>query len=350
MPSSAPRVSVIVPVHNGSATLAACLHGLSASHQDTFEVIVVDDRSTDDSASIARACGTRIVQNRAGRGPAAARNAGAGAANGDILLFVDADVLVDGSSIGRVIEILDADPSLHAVFGSYDDEPSEQNFVSQYKNLFHHFTHQTARAESTSFWGGYGAIRRATFTAVGGFDDERYTRPSTEDIELGLRLARAGFRVRLDRTLQVKHLKRWTYASLIRTDIVDRAYPWATLLLSRSRIPDDLNLRWQHRMSAILVAFLMLAAPFLLLGHRRFYGLPVGPTALVVVCLALVHVLVLNREFYRFLLDARGVAFMLRAIPLHFCYYFYSGATFAWCWFRRPRRQGVERPAPAAPV
>jgi len=348
MPPSAPRVSVIVPVHNGSATLAACLHGLSTNPGGAFEVIVVDDRSTDDSASIARACGARVVQNCGGPGPAAARNAGAGAANGDLLLFVDADVLVDPSIVERIIEMLDADPSLHAVFGSYDDEPSALNFVSQYKNLFHHYTHQTARAESTSFWAGCGAIRRATFTAVGGFDDEKYARPSTEDIELGMRLSRAGFRVRLDRTLQVKHLKRWTYSSVARTDILDRAYPWATLLLSQPAIPDDLNLRWQHRVSAALVIFLMLAAPFLLLGHKRFYGLPVGATAFVLICFALVHVLVLNRKFYRFLLGVRGVAFTLRAIPLHFCYYFYSGATFAWCWLRRPRRQAVERPASAA--
>ncbi len=55
------------------------------------------------------------------------------------------------------------EPDLAAVFGSYDDEPAAPNFLSQYKNLFHHFVHQQGSAEASTFWSGCGAILWPTF-------------------------------------------------------------------------------------------------------------------------------------------------------------------------------------------
>ena len=122
-------------------------------------------------------------------------------------------------------------------------------------------THQTARQESSSFWAGCGAIRRDAFDAVGGFDEQRYQRASIEDIELGFRLSKE-ISVRLEPGLQVKHLKRWKFFSLIKTEIVDRARPWSTLIISNNAIPDDLNLRWSFRLSAVTVGILAVALPF----------------------------------------------------------------------------------------
>lgn len=326
-----PRVSVIVPVHNGASTLEACLPPLLLSSPELAEVLVVDDRSTDGSGAVARALGARVITST-GRGPAAARNLGASRARGDIVFFVDADVTVQASTIQQVVDVMDADPTVAAVFGSYDDEPSEPNFLSQYKNLFHHFTHQTARTESSSFWAGCGAIRRQAFEAVGGFDEQRYQRASIEDIELGFRLSRGNFQVRLDPALQVKHLKRWTTFSLIKTEILDRAHPWSTLIISNHAIPDDLNLRWSFRLSAALVGLLALAIPFLVLGQGQVYGLQVSSVALAAILFSCAIVILLNRRFYLFLIGARGLGFTLRAVPLHLCYYFYSGMTFVVCW------------------
>ena len=81
--------------------------------------------------------------------------------------------------------------------------------VSQYRNLLHHFVHQEGNPEASTFWAGCGAVRRAAFDAVAGYDEARFRRPSIEDIELGYRLRRAGYRIRLDRDLQCTHLKRW---------------------------------------------------------------------------------------------------------------------------------------------
>ncbi|HEU4594716.1 MAG TPA: glycosyltransferase family A protein, partial [Pyrinomonadaceae bacterium] len=257
-------LSVIVPVRDGGARLEQCLDALLASDFEPFELIVVDDGSTDGGASAAACCarGVEVVALARNSGPAAARNRGAERGRGSVLLFVDADVVVRPDTLARVAALFTERPEVAAVFGSYDDAPAARNFVSQYKNLQHHFVHQHASERAETFWAGCGAVRRAAFEAVGGFDERRYTKPSVEDIELGRRLRRAGFVIALDKGLQVKHLKRWTLPSLLRADIFDRALPWSRLILrdGGGGMINDLNLRVRERACAALVglAFVLL--------------------------------------------------------------------------------------------
>jgi GT2 family glycosyltransferase len=319
--------------------MARCLAPFSQTPEGVCEVIVVDDRSTDRTAEIAASFGARVIANPSGRGPAAARNAGAQAARGDILLFIDADVEAQPGTVVQMLEHLDRHPEVAAVFGSYDDDPAHPNFASQYRNLLHHFIHQTAERRSASFWAGCGAIRRAVFFAAGGFDAERYPRPSTEDIELGLRLARSGHAVHLAREIQVKHLKAWTALSMMRSDIFDRAVPWSQLILSGGSMPADLNLRWSHRFSTVLSGLLLATLIFLAFGHRVFYGVPAVWAAAVATVLLLIQLLPLDGRFYSFLLERRGALFVLRVLPVHLLYYFYSGVTFCaiWVWHHAGR-------------
>ncbi len=340
-----PRVSVIVPVHNGESTIVRCLTALSLAPDGLAEVIVVDDRSTDRTASLASSSGAQVIANPAGRGPAAARNAGARIARGDILVFVDADVEVQATTLPGFVEHLDAHPDVAGAFGSYDDDPAHPNFASQYRNLLHHFIHQTAERRSTSFWAGCGAIRRHVFLQTGGFDAEKYPRPATEDIELGLRMARSGFVVHLLREIQVKHLKAWTALSMMRSDIFDRAVPWSQLILNAGSMPADLNLRWSHRVSAVLSALLIASVLFLAFGHRRFYGIPAFAVAPVALVLLVIQLVPLDGRFYRFLLQRRGALFVLRVLPVHLLYYFYSGVTFCavWVWHHAGRTMSFRR-------
>jgi glycosyltransferase involved in cell wall biosynthesis len=319
-------------VHNGAGTLPQCVEALLDAATPDVEVIVVDDRSTDTGPAIARRMGATVVTNTRGTGPAAARNAGAAMAHGDILFFVDADVIVGPTTIRDVRAVLDTQPQVAAVFGSYDAEPAAPNFVSQYKNLYHHFVHQQAQVESSSFWAGCGAIRAAVFHAVGGFDEQQFPRASTEDIELGLRLRKSGHAVRLEKHLQVTHLKRWDLVNLVHTDIVHRAIPWSRLLVANGSVPDDLNLQLSQRVSAAMVGLLLLMLPFLAMGHRRFYGVEVAPLAVATCVFLLANILFLNRRFYEFLARHRGCVFALMAIPVHLLYYLYSGLTFVSFW------------------
>jgi len=242
----------------------------------------------------------------------------AGQARGAVLFFVDADVRLEPDAISRVQAEFQADPLLAALCGSYDEAPGAQNFVSQYKNLLHHFVHQESAAEGTSFWAGCGAIRRDIFQRVGGFN-VRYRRPSIEDIELGYRLRKAGYHTRLVKSLQVSHLKRWTLRSLLDSDVRDRALPWTRLILSEREMPADLNLKWPHRLSA-LCACVMVPA----FACAPFFPSTLAPAA---VCAALL--LLLNWKLYAFFAARRGILFALAAIPLHWFYYVYSTLAFA---------------------
>lgn len=306
-------LSVIIPVRNGGEKFRRCLQSVTTAKPPPDELIVVDDGSTDDSATLAESFGAKVVRLAETGGPARARNAGARAATGDVLVFFDADVAVAPDAMAQIAAAFEREPDIAAVFGSYDDAPAEANFFSQYKNLFHHYVHQISREEASTFWAGCGALRREVFLAHGGFD-ESYRQPSIEDIEFGYRLRRAGHRIRLVKTLQVKHLKRWTARSLLYADFWLRAVPWTELILRDRRMLNDLNLTWKARV-AVALAWLALAA--LVVG---WWWLALS---------ALVGMLATHIGLLSFFLAKRTVPFTLAAMFWLWLYNLYSGLGFA---------------------
>jgi GT2 family glycosyltransferase len=244
---------------------------------------------------------------------------------------VDADVIVRRGTLAAVADLFRENESITALFGSYDDEPAAENFVSQYKNLLHHFVHQRSSRKAATFWAGCGAVRREAFEAVGGFDESTYTRPSIEDIELGSRLRRKGLTIILDRELQVKHLKRWTLLSLLRTDIFSRALPWAQLIMKEGDVIDDLNLRLSDRISAGLTA---LAAALLVLSYLSALLLT-GTVA------ALAAVFLLNLRVHRFFKERRGAWFSVGSFAMLVLYYLYSGTVFTLVYCSSVLKHGV---------
>jgi len=322
------KLSVVVPVRDGGADLRACLQALARSSRAPDEVLVVDDGSRDGSAACARELGATVCSVTDGpRGPARARNLGAARAKGELLVFVDADVEVHPDTLERFEQTFAADVGLAAVFGSYDDAPPAPGTVSRYKNLLHHFVHQHGAGEAETFWAGCGAIRREVFASVGGFS-ESYRRPSIEDIELGARLRAAGHRIRLVPEILCTHRKRWTLASLLRTDIFARAVPWTRLILRQGRLPARLNTDRKSRWSAALIGLLALAAlctPAALVAGRP--GLACLAAAIAVG--AAVGAGLLNRRLCRFFLAHGGWRFASAAAALHSLYLFYSSAVFA---------------------
>lgn len=370
-------VSIIVPARDAAATLERCLASLLQLPAGFASILVVDDGARDGTGAIARGLGVEVLRLEESVGPAAARNAGVAATAGDILVFVDADVVAPPESVRRlvaplldVVEGVPASPAIVATFGSYDAHPVEPGTVSIFRNLLHHATHQQAQERSTSFWAGFGAITRPAFVASGGFDARRFPRPSIEDIELGARLWRAGAGVWLVKAAQATHLKRWTLRSMVRTDIRDRAWPWASLVLSGDAPAGDLNISTSQRLAALAAIALVMSAVVAvaaaigcvaaLAAFASFRGVPVAPPtigfmgdandearasaalaltlvlalSLAIAAVALGVLLTVNRPLYRFFLRERGWRFAVAAFGLHLLYYVYSAATYAACAFR----------------
>lgn len=315
-------VSAIVPVYNGRHFLEKTLPPLLEEvGRHLLEVIVVDDSSTDGSAELAAQQGARVIRTGGRLGPAAARNLGAQHARGQILFMVDADVVVEAGAAERICAAFASD-DVAAVFGSYDDRPSEPGFLSQYKNLLHHHTHQRAREEASTFWAGCGAVRRDRFLAAGGFDASRYRRPSIEDIELGYRLRAAGGKIRLLRELRGTHLKRWTLRDLLYTDIFRRAIPWTRLMLQYHHALPDLNISYGERARAA-VAGLFFASTPLAMGGLVPAWMPLG---------LLVLAAGMNASLLALFHRRKGPVFALGGLVFHQFYYLYSTAAYLWIW------------------
>ncbi len=330
-------ISVIIPFYNAAAYLEGCLEALRRSKHQNYELILVNDGSSDGSAETARRYSERVLSFSSPRGPAFARNRGAEAAKGDILFFIDADIICFPDTLGRVGEAFAADRDLAAVIGSYDDAPPAANFVSRYKNLTHHFVHQNASSAASTFWTGCGAVKRSIFQEFGGFD-ESFQKPSIEDIELGYRMRARGHKISLCKQLIVKHAKRWTFTGLLRSDIFDRAIPWTVLQLSYGGILNDLNVSRAQRASLVFACLAALSA-VLSLWNLWFLA---GTAA------ALLPVVGWNRRLYRFYHSHGGPWFCLRAVAMHWLYYLYSALAFAlgclqYCFGRRFARDGGSR-------
>ncbi len=320
-------ISVIMPVYNGAEFIITSLPPLLAMQQrgEIMEVIVVDDGSTDRSRQIAQDLGAIVISSGGRMGPGGARNQAAAVAQGELLWFVDADVVVHADA-AECLSRGFADQQVVAVFGSYDSNPPAKNFFSRYKNLVHHYYHQRANDEAQTFWSGCGAIRRTTFLVSGGFDVERYKYPSIEDIELGHRLVNAGGRVRLLRDVQCTHLKVWRFGNLIHTEIFRRAIPWSRLILSSgSGIPNDLNVGMSEQVRAFIASALALSIVALISGI-------IGAS---IPFLMLLLMLFANREIALFFYRRGGLLFAFGALLFHQVYYLYSASAFAWVFFEQ---------------
>jgi hypothetical protein len=221
-------------------------------------------------------------------------------------------------------------------------------------------------------------MRLDVFRRAGGFSTD-FREPSIEDIELGRRLTRDGARLRLVPEIQVMHLKAWTLTSMIRTDVLARALPWARLVLRERTLPDDLNLSHAQRLSglvvvAMLVAFgraacaqpaallippfvlsvvavtdragnaakrsrdpaLSVAAGALVLGVWAIVGRVADP-ALGAALLAATVTVALNGRWYAFLVRERGWSFAILTVPLLCLYHAYSTLAFMWVWLEFSR-------------
>jgi glycosyltransferase involved in cell wall biosynthesis len=195
-------VSVVIPALNAASTIEGCLAALAEQTVRPGEVIVVDDGSTDETPDIARRMGARVlVQDHAGAG--AARNHGARAARGVLLLFTDADCAPVQDWVERLVETMDGDGVVAArgVTTSDQAEPAARFAQLEYDEKYR----QLAKHENVEFVATYSAAyRRDAFWRFGGFD-EGFVGATSEDQELSFRLAREGLGIAFVPSAAVRH-------------------------------------------------------------------------------------------------------------------------------------------------
>ncbi|MFC7478786.1 glycosyltransferase family 2 protein [Luedemannella flava] len=164
-----PTVTVIVPAYNAVATLDACLTAIRAQTYPVTEVIVVDDRSTDATAELAAGYSATVLRQPVNAGLSAARNAGAAAATGELLCYVDADIALAPDALEQGVAVLAEDPSVGLVHGIYDTEPLvDDGPVERYKTLHNHHWRVRAVGEVRTALFALAVVRRDVLLAAGG--------------------------------------------------------------------------------------------------------------------------------------------------------------------------------------
>lgn len=299
--AAAPRISIVMPVYNSERLLGECLAAVNASTFRDYEVIVVDDSSTDRSREIAAAHGARVVPSGGRLGPGRARNKGVEHARGDVVFFIDSDVVVRPDTLGRLMAAFDRDPGVAGLMAVQSPTMRFRNLCSVYKNLWMNYTYvRRAGQDVPLFYTTAAAIRRDAFIKSGGFD-VNYVDPNIEDTDYGQKLASQGFRIQILPDLEVEHVKGYDLAGLLRVDFL-RSMSLARLKLRKSADGISTN---DTSVPTGYILSVPLAGIAVLLG---LVGLALGNRMLLIAnFLALVTILVLNIPFLRLIRAHGGV-------------------------------------------
>lgn len=196
-------ISIVIPSYNSSQTIAQCIEGCLEQQRtkDVVEIIIVDDGSTDNTKDVVEKYPVKYVYQE-NRGPAAARNRGWRAAEGDIVCFTDSDCIPDRAWLRQLLKSF-MHPEVAAVGGSYGIANSDslvadcihEEIIERHRNM----------PEYVHAFGSYNvAIRKEVLETVGGFD-ETYCRASGEDNDLSYRILQEGHKIAFARDAIVAH-------------------------------------------------------------------------------------------------------------------------------------------------
>ncbi|MHB8763602.1 MAG: glycosyltransferase family 2 protein [Deferrisomatales bacterium] len=301
-----PGLTVIVPTFNGGEKLTACLGSIAASDLPHYELLVVDDGSTDDSVPHSLDRG-RVIRHGANRGVSAARNTGAGAARAEVLVFVDSDVIVPADFLTRIARDFAAAPGLQCKQAICSALPANRGFSPELLTLMWRYGWLRGGASATCLNSFAFAIRKSPFQRAGGFDERLGTAVGGEEIELAQRLSRM-VRLEVDPTLEVRHHFQHFWPRT--RSLFSRARRHGRLLLSTRCIPTHGGGRPSEMVLAAVAAGSAVAIPF---------SLPAAGAAGVVYVL-------LRLRFLSFVARHRGARFALRSIPALWAWSLVGGA------------------------
>lgn len=325
------HLSVIVPVQKTDVGVKEVLSSIcnSAMARDSYELIVVDDQSTEESASLAARYADKVVRlSGTPAGPAYARNRGVEIARGAVVAFVNADVSVSPGTLPAMLAILAKRPEIDAVSASHSEKSGPQNFASRYWNLLLRYGEQPHDGHHAHFAAGCGAVRRDVLVSAGMYDEWRFVTAGVENFDLAHRLIGAGHRVILDPSIKVTHLKRWNFRSVCR-----EVWRRSTLLArslgyeqTRTTLPGEVVFTLSRALTPAVAVLgtLTLAAAFL-----------PEPHALATGGITFSALLLTNLPVHRFYTKAAGLGFAVASAPVHILVQLVAGVALCNGWILR---------------
>ena len=294
-------ISVIIPLYNVEYTIGPCLTAVFASRYADYEVIVIDDGSRDDSVVIAAKFPVKLIRLEKNMGPSHARNIGATHAQYDILVFIDADVLIRPDTLAMIHAFLEKQADAAGVVGLLDENCPHDDFFSQYKNLYMNFIFNKVSSPIGFLYGSIHALRKKDFQPY----DESLA--YAEDTDLGQRLSANGKKIFLLKNLLVTHLKRYGFLRILKNDFMI-PFCWARLFFKYSDLLKLLaRKRFAHAGGSQISSIFVAPTVVLLLVLSACYR----SISLLLPGFAFLLFMYLNIVFFHFLFHKKGLQFTL---------------------------------------
>jgi glycosyltransferase involved in cell wall biosynthesis len=308
---NATSISVIIPNYNGGATIGECLRAAFSSNYSDFEVVVVDDASTDDSRDIITKFPCKLMELKEHSGVSKARNIGAENSSGGILLFIDSDCLLEKDALALVESSVR--DGLRVIGGTYTPIPFDsQSFFSTFQSIF--INYHEAKEEPDYIAAHCLAIERDVFNEVGGFIEDSYMgiAAGVEDVELSHRLRRAGYGLKMNPRILVRHFFDFTFHKSM-ANAFKKSMVWTMYSLKNKDWFKDSGTASQGLKINVLAYFtsIFLALLYIASSGTALAGIPV---------LAVINLLV-NRGLLAAFYRAKGFFFALKAGAYYFLIY-----------------------------
>ena len=301
-------ISIVIPCHNSERSLKQCLDSVFLINcTANYEVIIVDDASGDQTVAIAKNYPCRIFTLRSNNGAAYARNYGAKEAIGELLVFIDSDVVVKSDILTLFLGNYSRD-QVDGVVGFFAESNPYSDYFSQYKSLYCYYKYcQLKNNDVSAFNTAVAAIKKSVFVQVDGFDESL---SACEDNEFGERLFQNGFHIYIDNNIKVLHLKQFTFLSLLRNDY-RKSVSLSEILFSsikKKGLPNKLkfsDFSYGMMINIPIVFSLLVAILFCIISN--------SVEGLIIVCLLWSVFLFNNRKFFNYLLGEKGLWFVVKA-------------------------------------
>lgn len=298
-----PHISIIIPNYNGSATIGKCLEAAFALDYENFEVVVVDDCSTDNSVEIIRSYPCELVRLEKHGGASKSRNVGARNSRGELLFFVDADCLLPQNCLNVVARCAAEYGPETIIGGSYTWLPYDVDFFSMFQSAFIRYC-ETRHLHDPDYIATHAMVINAgVFERSGGFPEEFM--PILEDVEFSHRMRRAAYRLVMAPDLLVQHIFKFNLLKSVRNAIRKASY-WTTYSLRNQDLLKDSG-------TASVGLKVNVVACYLVVSLLFAWGVWSMPFLLIPLPLIVLGNIFINRGLLKAFHETEGSGFAFRA-------------------------------------
>lgn len=299
-------ISIIIPNYNGAETIGKCLESVFSSNYKNFEVVVVDDSSTDSSVEIIKGFPCRLIGLDKNSGASRARNVGGQNSTGEVLFFIDSDCLLLKDTLALVNKAVEKYNKGNTIIGgTYTRIPYDDNFFSTFQSIFINYS-ETKNKGSPDYIATHAMImNKQIFTDTGGFQNDFFL-PILEDVELSHRLRRAGYGLIIDPDILVKHIFNFSLFRSLKNAARKSLYWTIYSIKNRDLLTDSGTASIELKTNVLSYIFIFLLIILYLLSKIS--------VLLIAIPFIIGVNIYLNRGLIKAFYDAKGLFFTLIAI------------------------------------